>query len=34
MRVKIPARMMAKGYSDKESKNRMLQIKVCREVEK
>ncbi len=26
--------MMAKGYSDKESKNRMLQMQVRREVEK
>ncbi len=26
--------MMAKGYSEKESKNRMLQMQVCREVEK
>ncbi len=26
--------MMAKGYSDEESKNRMLQMQVCREVEK
>jgi hypothetical protein len=26
MRVKIPAAMMAKGYSNKESKNRMLQM--------
>ncbi len=28
MRVKIPAVMMAKGYSDKESKNRTLQMQV------
>jgi hypothetical protein len=34
MRVKIPAAMMAKGYSDKESKNRMLQMQVCQEVKK
>ncbi len=34
MRIKIPAAMMAKGYSDEESKNRMLQMQVCREVEK
>jgi hypothetical protein len=34
MRIKIPAVMMAKGYSNKESKNRMLQMQVCREVEK
>jgi hypothetical protein len=34
MRVKIPAGMMAKGYSNEESKNRMLQMQVCREVEK
>jgi hypothetical protein len=34
MRIKIPAAMMAKGYSDKESKNRMLQMQVRREVEK
>jgi hypothetical protein len=34
MRVKIPAAMMTKGYSNKESKNRTLQMQVCREVEK
>jgi hypothetical protein len=34
MRIKIPAAMMAKGYSDEESKNRTLQMQVCREVEK
>jgi hypothetical protein len=34
MRIKIPAAMMAKGYSDKESKNRTLQMQVHREVEK
>jgi hypothetical protein len=34
IRVKIPAAMMAKGYSNKESKNRMLQMRVRREVEK
>ncbi len=34
MRVRIPAVMMAKGYSDEESKNRMLQMQVRREVEK
>jgi hypothetical protein len=34
MRVKIPAAMMVKGYPNKESKNRMLQIQVCREVKK
>jgi hypothetical protein len=34
MRIKLPAAMMAKGYSDKESKNRMLQMQICREVEK
>ncbi len=33
-RVKIPAAMMAKGYSDTESKNRTLQMQVRREVEK
>jgi hypothetical protein len=32
MRVKISAAMMAKGYSDKELKNRMLQMKVRRVV--
>ncbi len=32
-RIKIPAAMMAKGYSDKESKNRMLQMQVRREVD-
>jgi hypothetical protein len=34
MRIKIPAVMMAKGYSNKESKNRTLQMQVRREVEK
>jgi hypothetical protein len=34
MRMKIPAAMMAKGYSDEESKNRTLQMQVCREVKK
>jgi hypothetical protein len=34
MRIKIPAAMMAKGYSDEKSKNRTLQMQVCREVEK
>ncbi len=34
MRVTIPAAMMAKGYSDKESKNRMLQMQVHWEVDK
>jgi hypothetical protein len=34
MRIKIPAAMMAKGYSDEESKNRTLQMQVCREMEK
>ncbi len=34
MRIKIPAAMMAKGYSDEESKNRTLQMQVRREVEK
>jgi hypothetical protein len=34
MRVKIPAAMMAKGYSNEESKNRTLQMQVRREVEK
>jgi hypothetical protein len=34
MRVKIPAVMMAKRYSNEESKNRTLQMQVCREVEK
>ena len=33
MRVKIPAAMMAKGYSNKESKNWTLQMQVYREVE-
>jgi hypothetical protein len=32
-RVKIPAVMMAKGYFDEDSKNRMLQMQVHREVE-
>ncbi len=34
MRIKIPAAMMAKGYFNKESKNRTLQMQVRREVEK
>jgi hypothetical protein len=34
MRINIPAAMMAKGYSDEESKNRMLQMQVHRKVEK
>ena len=34
MRVKIPAAMMAKGYSNEESTNRTLQMQVRREVEK
>jgi hypothetical protein len=34
MRIKIPAAMMAKGYSNEESKNRTLQMQVRREVEK
>ncbi len=34
MRTKIPAAMMAKGDSNEESKNRTLQMQVCREVEK
>jgi hypothetical protein len=34
MRVKIPAVMIAKGYSNKEYKNRTLQMQVHREVEK
>ncbi len=34
MRIKNPAAMMAKGYSGEESKNRTLQMQVCREVEK
>ncbi len=34
MRMKITAAMMAKGYSNEESKNRTLQIQVRREVEK
>jgi hypothetical protein len=33
MRIKIPAAMMAKGYSNEESKNRTLQMQVRREVE-
>jgi hypothetical protein len=32
--VKIPSVMQAKGYSDKESKDKMLQMQVCRETEK
>ncbi len=34
MRIKIPAVMMAKGYSDEESKNSTLQMQVHQEVEK
>jgi hypothetical protein len=34
MRIKIPAAMMAKGYSNEELKNRTLQMQVRREVEK
>ncbi len=34
MREKIPAAMMAKGYSNKGSKNRTMQMQVRREVEK
>jgi hypothetical protein len=34
IRINIPAAMMAKGYSDEESKNRMLQMQVRWEVEK
>jgi hypothetical protein len=34
MRIKIPAAMMAKGYSNEESKNRTLQMQVLQEVEK
>jgi hypothetical protein len=34
MRIKILAEMMAKGYSNKESKNRMLQMQVRQEVKK
>ncbi len=34
MRIKIPDAMMAKGYSNKESKNRTLQMQVRWEVEK
>jgi hypothetical protein len=34
MRIIIPAAMMAKGYSDEESKNRTLKMQVCWEVEK
>ncbi len=34
MRVTISAGMMAKGYSNKESKNRTLQMQVCGEAEK
>jgi hypothetical protein len=34
MRIKIPAVMMAKGYSDEESKNRTLQMQVRQDVEK
>jgi hypothetical protein len=33
-RIKIPAAMMAKGYSNEESNNRTLQMQVRREVEK
>ncbi len=34
MRVKIPAAMMAKGYSNKGLKSRTLQMQVHQEVEK
>jgi hypothetical protein len=34
MRIKIPAVMMAKGYSNEESKNRTLQMQVRWELEK
>jgi hypothetical protein len=34
MRVEIPAAMMAKGYSNEKSKNRMLQMQIHGEVEK
>jgi hypothetical protein len=34
MRVKIPAAIMAKGYSNKESKNRTPQMHIRRKVEK
>jgi hypothetical protein len=34
IRIKIPAAVMAKGYSNEESKNRTLQMQVRREVEK
>jgi hypothetical protein len=34
MKIKIPAVMMAKGYSNEESKNRTLQMQVRQEVEK
>jgi hypothetical protein len=34
MRIKIPAAMMAKGYSNRESKNRILQMQVHWEVKK
>ncbi len=34
MRIKNPAAMMAKEFSDEESKNRTLQMQVRREVEK
>jgi hypothetical protein len=34
MRIKIPAAMMAKGYSNEESKNRTRQMQVRWEVEK
>jgi hypothetical protein len=33
MRVKIPAAMIAKGYSNEEPKNKTLQMQVCQEVE-
>jgi hypothetical protein len=29
MRIKVPAAMMAKGYSKEESKNRTRQMQVC-----
>jgi hypothetical protein len=34
MRIKIPAAMMTKGYSNEESKNRTLQMQVRQEVKK
>ncbi len=34
MGIKIPAAMMTKGYSNEESKNRTLQMQICRGVKK